>query len=185
VSPASPRSGQLASITVTGVNPCGAVDLDFGDGQHITFAITGLPITQSHAWATGGQKTITATAHGNCAGIRSTTITVVANTPPSVSLTAPASGSSFIAPATIALSATASDSDSGIARVEFYSGSTLIATDTTSPYSYTWSGVASGPYTLTARAIDNDGASTTSAAAAITVRDVATVSVSPATVVTG
>ena len=92
-----------------------------------------------------------------------------ANAPPTVGLTAPASGAVFNAPASIAMSATASDSDGSIARVEFYRGSTLIATDTSAPYSITWSNVAAGSYSLTAVAVDNDGASTRSAARAITV----------------
>jgi hypothetical protein len=57
---------------------------------------------------------------------------------PTVSLTSPANGTSYVAPASIALSATASDPDGSVARVEFYAGSTLLATDTTAPYSHTW-----------------------------------------------
>ena len=44
------------------------------------------------------------------------------NIAPSVSLTAPANGASFSAPATITLSASASDPDGSIAKVEFYRG---------------------------------------------------------------
>jgi len=91
------------------------------------------------------------------------------NQPPTVSMTAPANGTSFTAPATIAVSATASDTDGTIATVEFYAGATLIGSDTTSPYSVTWSNVAAGSYTLTARARDNSGSTTTSAARSITV----------------
>jgi hypothetical protein len=57
------------------------------------------------------------------------------NRPPTVSLTSPANGATFTAPATIALAATASDPDSNLARVEFMSGTTRLATDTTAPYS--------------------------------------------------
>ncbi len=91
------------------------------------------------------------------------------NTPPAVSLTTPVSGASFTAPATIALSATASDADGSIARVAFYSGSTLLGTATASPYTFTWSNVSAGPYTVTAIATDNLGASTTSAPVSVTV----------------
>ncbi|HYC87245.1 MAG TPA: cellulase family glycosylhydrolase [Chryseosolibacter sp.] len=89
--------------------------------------------------------------------------------PPSVSLTAPANGATFTAPATITVSASASDSDGTISSVSFYHGSTLIATDNTSPYSVSWSNVAAGSYSLTARATDNSGLTTTSAARSITV----------------
>ncbi len=91
------------------------------------------------------------------------------NTPPVVSLTSPSNGATFGAPGTITVSATASDSNGSITNVDFYSGSTRIATDTTSPYSYTWTGVPAGQYWLTAVARDNTGAMTTSGTSAITV----------------
>jgi regulation of enolase protein 1 (concanavalin A-like superfamily) len=91
------------------------------------------------------------------------------NVPPTVAMTTPVSGATFTAPATIALAATAGDSDGTVARVDFYAGSTLVGSDTTSPYGVTWSGVAAGTYSLTARAIDNAGAATTSAAVSIIV----------------
>jgi len=56
-----------------------------------------------------------------------------------------------------------------VAKVEFFNGATKLGEDTTAPYNLTWSGVAAGSYTLTAKATDNGGASTTSAPAAITV----------------
>jgi len=61
------------------------------------------------------------------------------------------------------LVASASDSDGSISKVEFYNGSTLIATLTASPYSATFTGVPVGTYTVTAKAYDNQGATTTSA----------------------
>ena len=91
------------------------------------------------------------------------------NVAPSVSLTSPANGSTFTAPATISITASATDSDGTVARVDFFTGSTLLGSDTTAPYAYTWSGVVAGTYSLTARAIDDDGATTTSAAATVTV----------------
>jgi predicted phage tail protein len=72
------------------------------------------------------------------------------------------------------LTATASDTDGSVAKVEFYSGATLLGTDTSSPYSFTWSSVPAGTYSLTAVAYDNLGAKTTSAARSITVTGTAT-----------
>jgi hypothetical protein len=89
------------------------------------------------------------------------------NQPPTVAMTSPAEGATIPAPGTFALAASASDAD-GIAKVEFYQGSTLIAT-TTGPYSATWSHVAAGNYTLTAKAYDSLGAATTSAPVHVTV----------------
>lgn len=91
------------------------------------------------------------------------------NNSPTVSLTGPAGGSTYTAPADITISASASDTDGTIARVQFYRNGTLIGTDTTAPYSVTWQDAPAGTYSLTAVATDNDGASTTSAARSIVV----------------
>jgi hypothetical protein len=91
------------------------------------------------------------------------------NAPPSVSITAPTAGQSFTAPATVPISATASDTDGSVKLVEFFQGTTKLGEDTTAPYSFSWTNVAAGNYSLTARATDNIGATTTSAAIAITV----------------
>jgi PKD repeat protein len=93
------------------------------------------------------------------------------NAAPTVSLTAPANGAGFQAPATVTITANASDPDGTVTQVAFYAGSTLLSTDTASPWSYTWSGVPAGGYSLTARATDDGGATTTSAPVAITVTD--------------
>ena len=65
-------------------------------------------------------------------------ITYTTNVAPTVSLTSPVAGASLVAPASVSLTATAADSDGTIAKVEYYNGTTLIATGaTTSPYSAT------------------------------------------------
>jgi len=91
------------------------------------------------------------------------------NAAPSVALTSPANGATFTAPADIALAATAGDTDGTVARVEFYRETTLLGSDTVSPYEFAWNGVAAGSYTLTAKAFDNAGAATTSVAVSVTV----------------
>ena len=96
------------------------------------------------------------------------------NTAPTVSLTAPASGATYAAPASVPLTATATDSDGSIARVEFYSGTMRLGTEWTAPYNFTWSSVVAGTYSLTAVAYDNLGVKTTSAARSITVTGVVT-----------
>ncbi|HEX4816795.1 MAG TPA: glycoside hydrolase family 6 protein [Nonomuraea sp.] len=95
------------------------------------------------------------------------------NQAPTVALTSPAPNAGFTAPATVNLAANASDSDGTVTGVSFFNGSTLLTTDTQAPYSYSWANVAAGTYTVTARATDDDGATTTS--------DPVSVVVSPAT----
>jgi regulation of enolase protein 1 (concanavalin A-like superfamily) len=94
---------------------------------------------------------------------------VTGNSAPSVTLTGPANGATFAAPATINLTANASDPENQLSRVEFYSGTTLLGTDTTAPYSFSWGSVPAGTYSLTAKAYDTGGASATSSAVTVTV----------------
>lgn len=90
------------------------------------------------------------------------TITVAANTPPTVSLTTPAANSTYKLPATITVSvaAAAGEVNDAITKVEFFANGALIGTDTSSPYSITWTPGA-GTYSLTAKATDNLGGETT------------------------
>jgi hypothetical protein len=85
------------------------------------------------------------------------------NEPPMVSLTLPADGATYTAPASITITANASDADGVVARVDFFANSTLIGSDTQSPYSITWNQAGPGSYTLTAVATDDDGQARTSA----------------------
>jgi hypothetical protein len=103
---------------------------------------------------------------------------------PAVALTSPTAGQTFTAPATVPMAATASDPDGTIAKVDFYQGSTLVGTDTSSPYSYSWTNVAAGSYSITARATDNAGGVATSSPVGITVLGSSTpvLVVSPTTV---
>ncbi|HBK45034.1 MAG TPA: chitinase [Xanthomonadaceae bacterium] len=107
------------------------------------------------------------------------------NQAPTVALTAPASGASFSSGASITVSATATDADGSIAKVEFFRGATSLGTDTSAPYSVTWSNASAGSYQLTAVATDNQGASTTSAARSITVTGTAPTDTTPPSVPTG
>lgn len=85
------------------------------------------------------------------------------NTPPSVSLLAPLPGAQFVTPATVEVAAAASDTDDGLRQVDFFAGPTLIGSAISSPYVVFWTDAAPGLYTLTARATDASGATTTSA----------------------
>ncbi|ALN88354.1 RHS repeat-associated core domain protein [Lysobacter capsici] len=76
--------------------------------------------------------------------------------PPSVTLH-PITGGPYSAPATIPLSVTATDSDGQVVSVEYFANSQLIGTTTTAPFSFTWSGVAAGSYSVMAKATDNNG----------------------------
>ncbi|MCW5665055.1 MAG: PQQ-dependent sugar dehydrogenase [Piscinibacter sp.] len=95
---------------------------------------------------------------------------VAPNQPPTVSLTAPAAGSNGTVGTPIALSATADDSDGNVTGVEFFENGVKIgATDTSAPYGVSWTPATAGTRTLTARATDDQGATTTSGPVAVTI----------------
>jgi len=97
--------------------------------------------------------------------------------PPAVSITSPGGGATFAAGSNVAIAANATDTDATpVAAVDFHASDgttrTLLGTDTTSPYTFTWSNVPAGSYSLTAVARDTANQETTSAAVAITVSNV-------------
>jgi len=94
----------------------------------------------------------------------------ITNQAPSVSIVKPVAGAVFTAPATIAISADATDSDGLISKVEFFQGTTKLGEKSSSPWTFNWNNVPSGSYSLTATATDNSGSKTTSSAVNVTVR---------------
>jgi regulation of enolase protein 1 (concanavalin A-like superfamily) len=96
-------------------------------------------------------------------------VTAPADVPPAVTLTAPANGAAFTAPATITLTANAADPENQLTRVDFFAGATLLGSDTTPPYSFSWTAVPAGTYVLTAKAVDAAGNQTQSAAVTVSV----------------
>ena len=96
-------------------------------------------------------------------------------TPPTVAVTAPVAGATVAGTTTI--NATASDNvgGTGVAGVQFLlDGAILGAEDTTAPYSIAWNttGATNGTHTLTARARDGTGNTTTSTGVSVTVSNV-------------
>ncbi|HZQ75409.1 MAG TPA: Ig-like domain-containing protein [Burkholderiales bacterium] len=82
----------------------------------------------------------------------------------------PSTGSLYLAPATLAVSATASTtSPATVAQVDFYANGTLVQSVTSSPYQFQWSNVEAGSYSITATVTDSTGAQATSSARSITV----------------
>jgi hypothetical protein len=98
-------------------------------------------------------------------------ITVAGNQPPSVTMTSPTNGTAVFTPGTITLAANASDNDGTISRVEFFSDGTKVGEATSSPYRSACQVLAAGTYRFTARAIDDRGAATQSAAVLLTAEE--------------
>src|SRR5262249_54495929 len=93
------------------------------------------------------------------------------NQPPVVSITAPVNNSNFVSPANISFTVNASDPDGTITKVEYYNAGVKIGESTTAPFSFTWNNVGNGSYSVTAFAIDNGSAGTTSVPVNISVSE--------------
>ncbi|QMU31022.1 DUF4082 domain-containing protein [Adhaeribacter radiodurans] len=192
----SPANGATftapASITINAnaadTSPGTVSKVDFYNGT--TLLGTDVSSPYSFAWSNvaAGTYSLTARATDNggtttTSAVVSITVNGVANQPPTVSITSPANGATFTAPASITINANAADTSPGtVSKVDFYNGTTLLGTDVSSPYSFAWSNVAAGTYSLTARATDNGGTTTTSAAVSITVNGSNPPSTCPCTV---
>ncbi len=170
--PPTVTAGASVTLGATATDPDGSiVRVEFYSGTTLLGTATSAPYNLPWTPTAAGTYALTARAtdNGGASTTSSPTSVVVgtaANAPPTVSLSAPASGTVGVS---VALAATASDTDGSVARVDFYSGATLIGTDTTAPYTLAWTPAAAGTFTLTARATDNGGVSTTSAPVSVVV----------------
>ena len=179
VSLTAPANGATVSGTVTlsatATDNVGVVGVQFFrggvNGTPLAAEDTAAPYSVSWNTTTVSNGTYTLTARARDAAGNTTTksvIVTVANpdtTAPTVSLTAPANGATVSG--TVTLSATATD-NVGVVGVQFFrggvNGTPLAAEDTAAPYSVSWNTttVSNGTYTLTARARDAAGNTTTS-----------------------
>ncbi|MDB5257891.1 MAG: glycoside hydrolase family 18 [Chitinophagaceae bacterium] len=169
-----------ASITITAnaSDVDGTVSkVDFYNGTTLLGSDATSPYSFSWTNVAVGTYSITVKATDNSAAVTtsaavSVTISAATNVPPTVSITSPANNTSFSAPATVGITATASDADGVLSKVDFYNGTTLLGSDNTAPYSFTWANVAAGTYSITAKATDNENAVTTSSVVSIIVNTV-------------
>ena len=151
--------------------------VEFYNGATLLGTATQAPYAYDWVNVKPGTYSISAKAFdnlGNTATSAAVAITAVAgaNQAPSVVLTAPSASTSFSSPATISITATASDIDGTVSKVEFFNGLTKLGESLTAPYGFNWTNVLAGSYTLTAVATDNAGSATTSSVVVVTVNQV-------------
>ncbi|MTI20796.1 T9SS type A sorting domain-containing protein, partial [Fulvivirga sp. RKSG066] len=84
------------------------------------------------------------------------------NHAPGISITSPSNEANLTPGSDITINADAFDTDGSISVVEFFQGNLKLGEDATEPYSMVWNDVPVGNYTLTARATDNEGATSKS-----------------------
>lgn len=177
----SPTSGAtvnaITTIAATASDPSGVAKVEFlVDG---ILKSTDLSPAYSYAWDTttvaNGSHSLIARATdtvGNIASSTAVTVTVnnvaVGDTvKPVVSLTA--TPSSAAVGSTVALAASATD-NVGVTKVEYYDGTSLLNTDTVSPYNFNWvtTGASATAHSVTAKAYDAAGNSQVSTAMTVT-----------------
>jgi hypothetical protein len=161
-------------ITAAATDPDGSVtQVAFFANGSLIGTDAAAPYQLSWTSVAPGSYALTARSTDNAGASTSSapvSITVTGNVPPSVSITSPVPNSRFRARSSITITAAAQDPDGSVGQVTFLSGTTVLGSDATAPYSFTWSNVAPGSYTLRARATDNLGATTTSSGVPIKVR---------------
>src|SRR6267378_2098735 len=178
----SPASGSTVSSTVSvtasvsGVGALTVRGVQFKlDGTNLGAEDTTAPysVPWNTTTASNGSHTLTAVARDSLGMLWTSnpvTVTVFNDTtPPTVSITSPASGASVSG--TISVTASASD-NVGVVGVQFLlDGVNAGAEDTTSPYSVSWNTTtaSNASHTLTAVARDAAGNRTTSAPVTVTV----------------
>ncbi len=162
------------NLTATATDADGSISkVDFYNGTTLLYSDASAPYSYSWTNVAAGTYTITAKATDNNNGVTTSppvTVKVNANNNPVVSLTSPTASTAFTAPATVAIAANATDSDGTVTKVEFFQGTTKLGEKTSPPYTHSWADVAAGTYSITAKATDDKGGTTTSAAVSITVK---------------
>jgi endoglucanase len=164
----APSAGQSFAAGTTSVT-LSATATDNVSVQRVEFRLNGnlvntdtsSPYSFNATGLTAGNYTWSATAFDAGSPVLSTTAsrsfviqTGGGNTAPVVNFTAPTPGQAFPAGTTsVNLAATATDNVS-VQRVEFRVNGALVNTDTTSPYSFTATGLSGGNHTATATAFD-------------------------------
>lgn len=120
--------------------------------------VLGTGATFTHTFASAGSFPFHCSVHPFMTG----TITVQSvDMPPTVIISNPTNGSVFAAPATVTLTATASDSDGSVTNVQFFQETVSLGNVADSPYSVIVRNLDTGNYMLSAVATDNAGSTGT------------------------
>ncbi|HXG47621.1 MAG TPA: Ig-like domain-containing protein [Methylomirabilota bacterium] len=164
--------GSVVNITATASDTDGTISqVQFRTNGVAVGTDTTSPYAIDYTATAPGSITLTAVAtdsHGLMATSAPVVISVRAR--PTVVITAPANGAVVQLGATTNVIATAADSDGTVSQVQFFANGTSIGTDSSAPYSASYSASSAGAVALTAVATDNHGLMATSAVVNITVQ---------------
>lgn len=144
--------------------------VQFYSGSRLIGEDTTSPYSCTWPGVTAGTYSVFARAiyDGNLIQVSSSSVVIVQDLPV-IELTAPLNGTVWFSPATIGLVASVTANNHVISKVRFFNGTTLLGEDTTAPYTWQWSGVGDGVYSITARVYYDSGSSLPSAPVSLTV----------------
>lgn len=181
VSPANGKSvapSSVVRLTASAFDPDGSVaSVEFHvDGASVGFGALDINGRYALNWTApaSGDHEIVAYAKDNRGAIgASDSVTIRVNRSPQVQMTAPANGAAFVKSSIVQLVARAEDADGSISKVEFIVDGSIAGVGArmtgTNDFSLAWVARDPGAHSIVARAVDDAGASTTSAAIQITV----------------
>ena len=177
-------AGGNTTLTASPFDPDGTIaKVEFYDDAALLATVSSAPYSYTFTSSVVGNHNLSAKVYDNMGATGTSNPLVVAvggggggggggtNQPPTVSITA--ASNAISAGGTTGLTATATDPDGTIAKVEFYDGATLIGTDTSSPFTFNFTSTVVGNHALRAIAYDNLNASTASATINVQVNAVA------------
>jgi hypothetical protein len=143
----------VARVTFQATATGGAATMAFTSGTALASSTTNTDILGSLAATAGGTYTVDTAA-------------------PTVSVTSPANNAILALGTTPTITATATDAESSVTKVEFYVDGALVNTDTTSPYSFTLATApTAGAHTMQAKGYDTFNNIGTSSLVNVTVTD--------------
>jgi len=163
----TPSAGDKVSGTVTltaeASDPAGISHVIFYVGSTNVGTDTSAPFSLGYntRLQSNGTRPITARAYDSWNNLTtSTAVSVTFDndfTPPTSAITSPINSATVSG--VVPLQATASDNGGVVTKVDFYLGSTLLGTDTTEPFTWSWdtSKAATGTHTVKPRAWDPAG----------------------------
>ncbi|MET3109324.1 YD repeat-containing protein, partial [Oxalobacteraceae bacterium GrIS 2.11] len=139
-----------------------------------TATLTTSPYTYGLASLGPGTYTIYAQAMEN-ASVQATSATqtfTVTAVQPTISLTGPANGTGYNAPASVPMSVSVTGGTYPISSVSYYNGGTLLGTAYGAPWSFTATGLYAGSYAISARVTTTGGTTASTGTSTVTVSTV-------------
>jgi len=172
-SPANASALSLGSpvrVLVNATDDIAVESVSFLVNGKVTGSSSVYPFTFEWTPTTPGIYTLTATAidrEGNVTTSSPSTVSLTAGAAPSVSLTNPSSSRTGLVGLPVLISANATD-DIAVEKVEFFINGVLKSSVVSYPYTYAWTPLSEGKFTIVARATDSVGNQTDSASVVYT-----------------